>query len=139
MTLDILKTDLLRIREAFEQIDKTNITVGFEQFPYGSCGDTCEVLAEILGELGYGSFRYICGVNDAGQSHAWLKQESIIIDITADQFENIDESVYLGVSNEWYDSFEIIDEHPAGYRRFNRDEVIELSDVHCRVSCLLDL
>ncbi|MDO6528281.1 hypothetical protein Q4519_21820, partial [Motilimonas sp. 1_MG-2023] len=99
------RDDLAKIRAAFETINKESLPITVRDFPYGACGDTCEDLAEVLKELGYGAFSYVAGRRENGNSHAWLDCDSIIIDITADQFVEISEPVYLGPLNSWYKSF----------------------------------
>lgn len=133
-----MKDDLIRIRNAFELMDKSNLPVTFNNFPRGACGDTCEILAEILKELGHGSFQYIAGRRENGNSHAWLECNSTIIDITADQFDEISDSVYIGPSNSWYKSFEVQQEHEAGYSRLDAHSSAKLSAVHSRVGAELN-
>lgn len=135
---EAMRDDLVRIRAAFEKMDKSNIPVTFSDFPCGACGDTCEVLAEILKELGYGAFQYVTGRRENGNSHAWLQRDSIIVDITADQFEEVSEHVYVGPLNDWYRSFEVQQEHQAGYSRLDARSRAELSDVHSRVRAELN-
>ena len=133
-----MKDDLVKIRAAFERLDKSNLPVTFRNFPCGACGDTCEVLAEILKELGHGTFRYVAGRRENGNSHAWLQCGSIIVDITADQFDEISERVYFGPLNSWYQSFEVQQEHEAGYSRLDADSRAELSGVHSRIKAELN-
>jgi hypothetical protein len=133
-----MRNDLVRIRASFEQIDKLNLPVTFKNFPRGACGDTCEVLAELLRELGHGSFQYISGCRENGNSHAWLERNSEIVDITADQFDEISDSVYLGLSNTWYQSFKIQQKHEAGYNRLDPRSRAELSSVHLRIKAELN-
>jgi hypothetical protein len=133
-----MRDKLVRIRAAFERMDKSNIPVTFREFPSGACGDTCEVLAEILKELGYGNSQYVTGLRENGNSHAWLQFDSIIVDITADQFDEISENVYVGPLNDWYRSFEVQQKHDAGYSRLDASSIAELSNVHSRVRAELN-
>ncbi|GJA20887.1 hypothetical protein [Aeromonas caviae] len=133
-----MKNDLVKIRAAFERLDKTNLPVTFRNFPRGACGDTCEVLAEILKDLGHGTFRYVAGRRENGNSHAWLQYDSVIVDITADQFDEISEPVYLGPLNSWYQSFEVQQEHEAGFSRLDAHSRAELSAVHSRIQAELN-
>lgn len=128
-----MRDDLEKIRIAFEKVDKSNLPVTFRNFPLGACGDTCEVLAEILLELGYGTFQYVAGRRENGNSHAWLQRDSVIVDITADQFDEISEHVYVGPLNDWYRSFEVQQEHEAGYSRLDVRSRAELSGVHSKI------
>ena len=133
-----MRDDLVRIRAAFERMDKSNLPVTFNDFPHGACGDTCEVLAELLRELGHGGFQYKVGRRKNGNSHAWLEINSVIIDITADQFDEISDPVYIGPSNSWYQSFDIQQEHAAGYSRLDTHSKVELAGVHSRVKAELN-
>jgi len=130
---DALKTDLEKIRSAFESIDKSNLPVTFKQFPKGSCGDTCEVLAEYLKDLGYGDFKYISGKLENGDSHAWILQNGIIIDITSDQFCEISTPVYFGPANSWYNQFDIQSKHTAGYENLDPRSKAALLCVHSKI------
>lgn len=83
-----------QFRVALENCSKNLLPIGFRDFPKGSCGDTCLLLAKHLQNMKCGTFDYVCGVvkeNDDNnfQTHAWLQKDILIIDITADQFEKI--------------------------------------------------
>lgn len=130
---EVMKDDLVKIRAAFERLDKSNLPVTFRNFPRGACGDTCEVLAEILKEHGHGTFQYVVGRRENGISHAWLQSDAVIVDITADQFDEISEPVYLGPLNSWHQSFEVQQEHEAGYTRLDAHSRAELSGIHSRI------
>lgn len=128
-----MEEDLKRIRLVFEQLDKSNMPVSFHDFPLGACGDTCQVLAEILAEFGHGEFRYVEGEREDGKGHAWLEQGGVFIDITADQFDEVSETVYVGRPNSWYQGFRVKNEHTAGFRELDDKAAAELSTVHLKV------
>ncbi|MGO7360229.1 hypothetical protein ACCS66_37055 [Rhizobium ruizarguesonis] len=46
------------------------------------------------------------GEGDDWHSHAWLQQDGAIIDITADQFPEIDQAVIVATDSSWHDEFE---------------------------------
>lgn len=91
----------------------------FRNFPTGCCGITAELLARFLMDNGIkGKVTYIGGTyHDYSlelQSHAWLIIENdIVVDITGDQFKyypvpvNFNETVYVGLYNDFYNLFEI--------------------------------
>ncbi len=61
--------------------------ISLVEFPKGSCGDTCELLGQFLADSGLGDWLYCSGQQDEPfQTHAWLEQHGLILDITADQF-----------------------------------------------------
>jgi len=133
-----IRDDLVKIRAALERMDKPDLPVSLRDFPRGACGDTCEVLAEILKELGHGTFWYVAGCRENGISHAWLQRGSTVVDITADQFDEIHEPVYLGPLNSWYQAFEVRQRHEAGYSRLDARSRAELSSAHSRVRAELN-
>ena len=89
----------------------------FREFPYGCCGDTCDLLATYLIENDYTPY-YVCGTYRGGsfeqkQSHAWLTVGNKIIDITGDQFKfdpllyYFDKPVYSGNAGRFHKAFEV--------------------------------
>lgn len=88
----------------------------FLRFPCGCCGDASELLAQYLLEHGIRS-TYVCGnryfddPEEGTQSHAWLRVDGLIIDITGDQFcdrisyYNYDQRVYIGPGDAFHDLF----------------------------------
>ena len=81
-------------RRAVVECDAVSSCVMLEDFPFGSCGAASELLAQYLEDNGYGAFDYVLG-EDGGQSHAWLEQDGLIVDITLDQFEDYDCAVFV--------------------------------------------
>ncbi|MCB2353919.1 hypothetical protein [Clostridium estertheticum] len=91
----------------------------FRNFPSGCCGITAELLAQFLMDNDIKSkLTYIGGTcRDYSlelQSHAWLKiEDNIVVDITIDQFKCclvpfvFNETVYVGLYNDFYNQFEI--------------------------------
>ena len=133
-----MNEDLAKIRIAFEQMDRTDLPVTFQNFPRGACGDTCDILAELLTELGYGNFQHVSGCREDNYSHAWLEQDGVVIDITADQFDEISEPIYFGEMTKWYQQFEIQIKKKAGYSLLDRNSVEELSEVHLIIKSKLN-
>jgi hypothetical protein len=100
------------IRQAAARFRKAIIVSGggdhivFRDFPRGSCGDTSILLGEYLSELGYGEWSYVPGVRGRS-THAWIEQRGVIVDITADQFEDMDEPVIVTTSRDWHGQFRV--------------------------------
>ncbi|MCM2357045.1 MAG: hypothetical protein NDI77_02770 [Geobacteraceae bacterium] len=78
--------------------------ITLQNFPFGACGDAALLLAKYLQENEYGDFDYVLGERE-GCSHAWLQQESLIIDITADQFEDQKATVIVTEDHSWHSLF----------------------------------
>lgn len=75
-------------------------------FPKGACGDTCLILGQVLHDEGFQGAEYICGnkyrSDGKPYSHAWLRYEGMIIDITADQFPDVGAKVIVSSESEWH-------------------------------------
>ena len=122
------REDIERIREiathfrqAIERCDLPRLGPTFEEFPAGSCGDATPLLGTYLCEQGFGQFGYMLGErpipNDwQTQSHAWLQQGELIVDITADQFPEVSEPVIVTAESAWHSQFEGTLQHAADYR-----------------------
>ena len=65
---------------------------------------------------------YVLGFRGTGEdhhSHAWLVVDGIIVDITADQFEEISTTVVVSRSSAFHDLFELEHGHTSNYRDYN--------------------
>lgn len=114
-----LETLVFAFRNAIEAA-KANHETGyfFENFPTGQCGHTSDMLAQFLIDNGIGPVQYFNGTyygedENERQSHTWLLVNSLIVDITADQFRYCSNSlkndtpVYIGPMNAYYQIFEL--------------------------------
>ncbi len=80
-------------------------------FPRGCCGDTSVLLAEYLTQNGYTGVQLISADNGGDErelySHAWLEVDGIVVDITADQFDDYDiPAVFVSDQSDFHDSFD---------------------------------
>lgn len=120
-------------REAIEEARADGVFRGnpcMEQFPHGSCGETSDLLGEYLLLNGFANLYYVSGTHypttgdEEGdfrgkQTHAWISigdptdENSLIVDITGDQFKNdpeydyCDKPVYVGVRRRFHRLFEV--------------------------------
>lgn len=102
---DNLTKAVAKFRAAIEKSDPATLpTIGLQNFPYGACGDAALLLAKYLQENEYGEFDYMLGDRE-GYSHAWLQRESLIIDITADQFDDQETTVIVTEDHSWHSLF----------------------------------
>jgi len=101
-----------KFRRAIENCNKSNLPESFHSFPKGSCGDASIILAHYLNKKGFGDFDYVLGVR-MGKLHGWLRQNEIIIDITADQFADNDEKVIITLNPKWHNEFKVEKQHNA--------------------------
>lgn len=77
--------------------------ITFRFFPGGTCGAVSDLLGQYLRQA-YGlDARYVCGLRDGQQSHAWVRVDDVIVDITADQFEDgMPPVAVASPDNEWH-------------------------------------
>ena len=101
-------------RRAIEACDRTSLGIGMAEFPLGACGDATLLLGTYLREQGYGDFDYVLGYRPpepddewgTRTTHAWLQRGELVVDITADQFSEIDAPVIVAEPSDWHRSFE---------------------------------
>jgi hypothetical protein len=135
-TLTQLRDLAIKFRTGVEKCDRRSLPVTFEDFPTGACGDASLLLGKYLYNSGFGSFQYVCGIRcryRKEQEHAWLQQGEIIIDVTADQFSEIHESVIVTTDHLWYDAFRIRNEHEADYELYDDQTKDMFADAYRRI------
>lgn len=78
-------------------------------FPNGWCDDCSRVLGVLLREQGESGFERVVGRRGEHleKSHVWLRRGDLIVDITADQFQDeITASVMVTTDHVWHDGWE---------------------------------
>ena len=88
-----------------------------DAFPRGACGDAARLLATYLREQECGTFDYCFGQR-RGKSHAWLWRGELVVDITADQFEDQDSPVIVTRNSIWHSTFRDIREGSAYFDQY---------------------
>lgn len=78
----------------------------FENFPLGACGDASVLLGEYLHQSGEGVWTYVSAW-DGRLSHAWIEKNGLRVDVTADQFDEVDEPVIIASGGGWHDRFRV--------------------------------
>ena len=79
------------VRDAIDNIELETLSAHFHHFPNKSCVAAAVVLGTYLDELGYTPILRIlkiCRIPEQIHSHTWLEHDKMLIDITADQFNN---------------------------------------------------
>jgi hypothetical protein len=125
--LTAITRSVAEFRNALERSDLDFLPT-LADFPKGSCGDASLLLGQFLRDSGFGEFDYVCGeMFDDGRmlTHAWLQRGGLIIDITADQFHDIDSPVLITDDHTWHDQFVSEVKHVAG---------LDIYDDHSRSS-----
>ena len=129
------KIDRIRVlaesfRSALEQMRGSLRCLNLERFPRGCCGNASPILGTFLTEHGCGKFDLIEGTRGLPEvdfrSHAWLRQGRVIVDITADQFEEVDETVIVTSYSPWHDSFNQRVGYSGDYRTVGNDDLTSI-------------
>ena len=108
--IDELRTLATRFRRAVRDTDPSEVDpeVRFivAAFPKGVCGAICFLLGHYLRKNGFPGAEYCNGIRRSdGESHAWIETEGLIVDITGDQFAEIDDEVIVTADFTWHRRF----------------------------------
>lgn len=76
----------------------------FQGFPSGCCGDASELLGQYFQHSGLGEWQYVFGWQGT-KSHAWIEQNGLIVDITADQLRASVRPVLVTHDRTWHAQF----------------------------------
>lgn len=110
---ELLEEAATLFRKAIESIHYSEFPVECQlrySFPGGACGDTSLLLGKYLLEHYNIDCEYVCGSclieGKENSTHAWLEKSDFKIDITADQFDDINERVIVSKSHSLYVYYE---------------------------------
>lgn len=111
-------------RAAIESIRIENRPPEFKEFPAGACGDATLLLGTYFSDCGILGFEYVSGergvkAENTWHTHAWLQKENCIIDITADQFPEVTESVIVCENSSWHKTFTAESMDCSDFRELN--------------------
>lgn len=76
------------------------------------------MLAKLLERHGHPPFDYMLGSRD-GWSHAWIQQGDLIVDISADQFDDYGIPVTVVRGSAWHEGFAAERLHVADFMLYN--------------------
>ncbi len=123
-------------RAALENTPRAKLPIGLQAFPTGACGDTVDLLGYYLKAQGFGTFDYVSGEgwDDNGEwySHAWLRQDNVIVDITADQIPG-NAPVIVTDASPWHDGLEGKVLHEADFHVYDSYTVSTLAEAYAAV------
>ncbi len=91
----ICRCALTCFKEEFEVVGE------MMNFPKNYCEESSIILNKFLFENGISEFKLIRGANQWGKFHFWLESETMVIDLTANQFEGIQDPYILIPKNEY--------------------------------------
>jgi hypothetical protein len=117
-------------RNAIESVDnKESPASFFERFPRGCCGDASDLLSKYLASKEI-RVEYVWGINSNRASHAWLEYRGLVIDLTADQFPEINEKVIITKDKSWYSQFKNQTRSISNFEEFNNINETRLSALY---------
>jgi len=127
----------VNFRNAIE-LCSASLGVAFNNFPKGSCGDTVLMLGTYLIDMNLGKFQYVLGnlgshKNGTWKSHAWLQSNDLIVDITADQFDERTEKVIVGKETIWHKKLNGKPQHVADFRIFDLYTKARLENMYKKI------
>lgn len=129
-----IEKKIYQIREIlvnFEKSDFHYMTSFYHSsgFPKGCCGDATDLIGLYLLQVHGIESEYVCGeclINNLYQSHAWLLCQGYIIDITADQFNDIGYNlpgVLIQIQSDFHDSFDTKTTHPTSIEHLQNTNI----------------
>ncbi|MGF1689690.1 hypothetical protein [Photobacterium kagoshimensis] len=108
--MDNLEQLATEFRDAIDRLiasDTSISTYGFKaRFPHGQCLNSSQMLATYLKDKGIEDVSVISGTIGNMGSHAWVTVKDVIVDITADQFEDyIYPKVFVAAESNLHSSY----------------------------------
>lgn len=76
-------------------------------FPHACCAVTSELLGDYLNSIPGGLEAETVSAMRDGKPHMWFVVNSLIVDLTADQFPDGRSAVYVGPEDAWYAGWEV--------------------------------
>ena len=135
MIEDLLLRRASTLRTYLEgQLSGTHLRV-YNYFPKGTCKVSSLLFLKWIGDTdgiktGFGVANAVRGTEGSEQSHAWAEVEGCIVDITADQFSDFNEPVFVGRTSGWHRTW-------RGMKRYPHDEFTTISGAHLQEYQLL--
>ena len=114
-------------RRKLEIVVKSVSHIEFNSFPRGSCFASSVLLNSYLIKNGYGRFNIVSAKKN-NHSHAWLSNNEVFIDITADQFKDQIEKVIVVKKDltYWHATFDLKEERAIDMYDFFNFNLMEI-------------
>ena len=126
----------MRFREAILRCDRAELPLSLTDFPIGSCADASMLLGTYFKDNGVEGFVLVKGKRGEGSSletHYWFEKDDLLVDISADQFEAVNEPVVIAETDSiWYGAFDKSVLQEADYR------IIAATDVKAHLGAVYE-
>ena len=130
-------TELARVfRSVLEHTDPEHLPITLRSFPHGACGDAALLLAKFLEQHGHRGFGYMLG-SRGEWSHAWLQRGLLVVDITADQFDDVTAPVIVSTCSDWHAALNGKAENSADFTQYDARTSGMLAAAYERICALL--
>jgi hypothetical protein len=131
-----------QMRKAIEAVPRAELPLPMSCFPRGACGDACLLLGAYFADQGINGFEYVCGergskAENTWTSHAWLADNELVVDITADQFNDAPSAVIVASPSIWHRRFEINHRSNSDFRLRSGFGVCHLTTMYSRLKPVL--
>lgn len=120
MTEKELFQESLLIRKYLEdhREDRRFRDAGIFMFPAGCCDFSSELLAiHLQNKDMQNTYLYVRGHDELERYHAWVECNDYIIDITADQFPEINGNIIISKSSQFHKRYTVLDKTEIRKRR----------------------
>lgn len=105
--LETIRTVATRFRAAIEATDFGGHDFNLTNFPKDCCHHAAALLRLYLFDQGLGLFDKAEGRRPDGREHVWVRQNDIVIDITADQFDEGQAKVIVTRHSPWHAAWQL--------------------------------
>lgn len=127
-----------RLRTAIESVPADSLPITFSSFPRGACGDSSLILGAYLADNGFPGFVCVTGERmsqNVGKwsSHAWLEADGLVVDITADQFQDAPSKVIVASPSPWHHLFSVERRQSADFRSWSGVGTFHLHTLYSRL------
>lgn len=129
MQVSELKTVATLMREMIENVvsESTYVDIELQRFPSGACEVSSVILGLYLKEKYDVNVVQSVGKRPSPEceysenNHVWLTvNENVVVDITADQFDDFSSKVFVGRNSAFHDTFEVYDTRPVDFSYLSR-------------------
>jgi hypothetical protein len=121
-----LRQHATRFRQAVERSKFTEKTPNLQRFPAGCCDHVSLMLGiYLLRILELGEFTMVRAERSVGSRHCWLEKDGILIDLTADQFDEGLPGIIVNTKSPWHDSLKRIDDESDLIDQARCDRLLE--------------
>ena len=135
MSIDLtnIKNKARRMRSAIESIPHEELPSTMSDFPNGAV-DAALLLGAYFADCGIEGFVYVLGSRHSRDEHSWLARETLVADITANEFWDAPSPVIVADPSPWHEQFRTDGEpQPADFRESHGRGIDKLNNLYTRM------